>query len=206
MPPTVDDEQEGLVVKVFYGLQQQKVLEHTVLNGAMGCSVFFGERIKNIPEFEERMYGPSDAQQLEVPRSDVCVGMSPKEREFIDSILQAMSRGVVFKTQNGDVYARRLCRTRTFVYEQGKKSWPLSRETNTPEKIFDFGNFCRQFEKYKKVSNIQKSALPDPYVYLTFGHRVPFVHNIRGQVLVAIAVKHRGAEQMLREFQSSQRL
>ena len=202
LPETDATALEGLVVKVFYGPYQRHVLEHTILNSGRGCRVYYSrERKRDIPDFEVRMYGPPDALQLELPKADTC-DIGPKLRDFMDAILREMHRGVVLTTHDGDIYARRLCRTRAFVYDQNKCSWALSRKTNIPEKIFDFGNFCRRFEKYKERARNSDCTLPEPYVYLTFGHGVPLKDSIQGKVLVAIAVVHRRAEQMLNKFQS----
>ncbi|KAK3697580.1 hypothetical protein RRG08_033311 [Elysia crispata] len=204
LPQTVTADEEGIDIKVFYGFHLQKVLERTLVNPAKGCSVYYGQRKRDIPDFAERMYGPYDALQVELPVPDICGRASPKLKGYMEAILREMQRGVVLTTERGDVYARRYCRTRAFVYDQDKHSWPLSRKINIPEKIFDFDVFCSKFEKYKQsvLGGGLSTVPPVAHVHLTFGHRVPLEDEIRGKVLVAMLVTHRRAEQMLSRFQS----
>ncbi|GFR89143.1 interferon regulatory factor [Elysia marginata] len=205
LPQNDGVEEDGMVIKAFYGFHQQRVLERTIINSDKSCRVYFGEPKKDIPDLVERMYGPPDAFQIELPRSDICGGATPKQRDFISAILREMHRGVVLTTNQGDIYARRYCRTRAFVYDQDSQSWPLSRKINIPEKIFDFENFKTRFEMYKQnvCSGRLNCCSPIPYVYITFGHRVPLENDIQGKVLVAMTIAHRRAEQMLRWFQAS---
>ncbi|RUS81892.1 hypothetical protein EGW08_010362 [Elysia chlorotica] len=207
VPHTVKPEEEGITVKVFYGFHLQKVLERTIVDAAKGCSVYFGQQKRDIPDFAERIYGPRDTVQLELPRADIIGNSgsgSGRMTEYMDAILREMQRGVVLTARDGDLYAKRFCRTRAFVYDQDKHSWPLTRKINIPEKIFDFDTFRAKFDKYKQsvLEGDQKSIPPLPHVYLTFGHRVPLENEIHGKVLVAMLVTHRRAEQMLRGFQS----
>ncbi|GFO49555.1 interferon regulatory factor [Plakobranchus ocellatus] len=216
-PECFSAEHAGFTITAFYGSHQEKVFERSLHCNDKSCRIFFGKPKAGFANIDERIYGPPDAIQLELPDAGECSTTSVRQMEYMDAILQEMHRGVVLSIHNGDIYAKRLCRTRAFVYDHNKLSWPLSRKSNLPEKIFDFQKFKIEFDRYKKLTEssatscsggVSSISMPASFVYLTFGHRLALevTGNSLSKVLVTIMVKHTQAEQMKRSLQSNLRL
>ncbi|XP_035683973.1 uncharacterized protein LOC118420974 [Branchiostoma floridae] len=132
-----------LDIEVVY-YKAGKVLQHHVTN-RKGCRLWFGDR--NQPNLSPYLYGPANAEQILLPPRQ------PSGRQKDDAVVQGlldnMERGLVLTTENGNISATRLCKTKVFWKSndnRNKQAERLEREQVVP--VFDYQNYLRELSAY----------------------------------------------------------
>ncbi|XP_078606830.1 interferon regulatory factor 4-like isoform X2 [Branchiostoma floridae x Branchiostoma japonicum] len=140
-----------LDIEVVY-YKAGKVFQHHVTNRT-GCRLWFGDRNQpNLrqtvdPNLSPYLYGPADAEQILLPPRQ------PSNRQKDDNIVQGlldnMERGLVLTTENGNISATRLCKTKVFWKSndnRNRQAERLEREQVVP--VFDYQNYLRELSTY----------------------------------------------------------
>lgn len=111
---------------------------HTVSN-PQGCRLYYGQ-LEPSPE-QVDLLGPVTLQQVQFPgTSDI---QNQKQREYTETVLAVMERGLILEIWEQDIYAVRLCQCKVFwsgpaVPEQGLPN-PLEREERV--RVFSLNHF-----------------------------------------------------------------
>lgn len=165
-----------LEIRVMY--KGEEVMKRLVTN-SIGFRVYSGNNIPDMSRLLdneqraqlgqltryhcEQLYGPDSIEQIEMP---IAHNQPSNQHERTLQILTNMDRGLIFYMEHSmcehfpyintslpSVYSIRLCQTRVFPYEsnvQGREE--LEREglkRMSWAKIFDAGDFVRQFEYWR---------------------------------------------------------
>ncbi|XP_078603543.1 interferon regulatory factor 5-like [Branchiostoma floridae x Branchiostoma japonicum] len=141
-----------LDIEVVY-YKSGKVFQHHVTN-RKGCRLWFGDRNQpNLrqtvdPNLSPYLYGPADAEQILLPPHKP--SNRQKDNEVVQILLDNMERGLVLTTENGNISATRLCKTKVFWKSNDNRNKQaaerLEREQLVP--VFDYQNYLRELSAY----------------------------------------------------------
>lgn len=109
------------------------------VSNPQGCRLYYGH-LEPTPD-QVHLFGPVTLQQVRFPgTSDI---QNQKQRQYTDTILDAMERGLILEFWEQDIYAVRLCQCKVFwsgpgISEQGPLN-PMEREERV--KVFSLNDF-----------------------------------------------------------------
>lgn len=122
---------------------------HTVSN-PQGCRLYYGE-LEPSPE-QVDLLGPVTLQQVQFPgTSDI---QNLKQRQYTETVLAVLERGLILEIWEQDIYAVRLCQCKVFwsgpaAPEQGLPN-PLEREERV--RVFSLNHFLEGEEEVEEQS------------------------------------------------------
>ena len=181
IPSTPPPPSNEVNVRVFYGTIQ--ILSENV-DCTNGCRIYANEtlnRVNSDDDIMSRCYGPSGAQSICLPDTHA----HPMAKE----IFGAMKRGILIKSEDGNVYVTPLCRT--MVYCGNSSSDPsMALEKDKSSKVFDY-NSCFRPALDHYAFNPGKS--PNPYFILSLGQSWGPGRHVT-ENLVSIVITHSRAK------------
>lgn len=195
----------NLNVKVSYGQPFVTMMNETV--GENGCRLYFGNRLLAETKFDQDLYGPRELTDIMLPIVEQCsTVISEQYMQVITDILKQTDRGFTLTFKDGDIYVQRLCRSRVYLCDANFNSTCLDRKSKTPEKAFDFHNFCSKLDDCKKFPDKQ-IKLPPSHFYLTIGIEANPAHKNGpfSKVPILICVTHLTADKMYNQAQAWKR-
>ncbi|XP_019640306.1 PREDICTED: interferon regulatory factor 6-like isoform X1 [Branchiostoma belcheri] len=157
-----------LDIEVIY-YKAGKVFQHHVTD-QRGCRLWFGDRNQpNLrqtvdPTLSSYLYGPADAEQILLPPRQP--SGKQKDDDVVQGLLVNMERGLVLTTDNGNISATRLCKTKVFWKSNDNRNRQAERlEREQRVLVFDYQNYLRELSAYGN-SGGQK---PKSEVIFSFG-------------------------------------
>ena len=177
-PPPANEVQ----IHVFYGTIP--VLSKTV-DCSYGCRIYANGDPSQIhekdTEMRTRCFVPSNAHNICLPTNHA----HPSACEIFD----AMKRGVLIESQNGNVYVTPLCRTMVYC-GNSSSSTPVLLEKEQSTQVFDYNSHFRPaLERYALIPG--KS--PSPYFILSLGQTWGSGRHVT-ENLVSIIITHSQAK------------
>lgn len=109
------------------------------VSNPQGCRLYYGH-MEPTPD-QVDLFGPVTLQQVQFPgTSDI---QNLKQRQYTETVLGVMERGLILEIWEQDIYALRLCRSKVFwsgpgIPEQGPPN-PMEREERV--KVFSLNHF-----------------------------------------------------------------
>lgn len=125
------------------------------VSNPQGCRLYYGH-LEPTPD-QVDLFGPVTLQQVQFPgTSDI---QNQKQRQYTETVLGVMERGLILEIWEQDIYAVRLCQSKVFwsgpgIPEQGPPN-PMEREERV--KVFSLNHFLEgdkcERHKFRKVSS-----------------------------------------------------
>ncbi|XP_056878447.1 interferon regulatory factor 5 isoform X2 [Takifugu flavidus] len=138
------------------------------VSNPQGCRLYYGH-MEPTPE-QVDLFGPVTLQQVQFPgTSDI---QNHKQRQYTETVLGALERGLILEIWEQDIYAMRLCQSKVFwsgpgVPEQGPPN-PMEREERV--KVFSLNHFLEGLIRFQKGD----APNPPPFeIYFCFGEDWP---------------------------------
>ena len=181
IPSTPPPSYNEVNIQVFYGAVP--ILSENV-DCTNGCRIYANEtlnRVSGNDDIMSKSFGPSGAQSICLPDTHP----HPQANE----IFEAMERGILIKTEDGNVYVTPLCRT--MVYCGNSSSDPsMVLERDKSSKVFDYkSSFRPALDHY--AFNLGKT--PNPYFILSLGQSWGPGRHVT-ENLVSIVITHSRAK------------
>ncbi|XP_029681393.1 interferon regulatory factor 5 isoform X2 [Takifugu rubripes] len=138
------------------------------VSNPQGCRLYYGH-MEPTPD-QVDLFGPVTLQQVQFPgTSDI---QNHKQRQYTETVLGALERGLILEIWEQDIYAMRLCQSKVFwsgpgVPEQGPPN-PMEREERV--KVFSLNHFLEGLIRFQKGD----APNPPPFeIYFCFGEDWP---------------------------------
>lgn len=124
------------------------------VSNPQGCRLYYGH-MEPTPD-QVDLFGPVTLQQVQFPgTSDI---QNHKQRQYTETVLGALERGLILEIWEQDIYAMRLCQSKVFwsgpgVPEQGPPN-PMEREERV--KVFSLNHFL-EGDAHTRAARVPKS-------------------------------------------------
>ena len=161
---------------IWYGFNQHHEVGKDVAIPSNGCLLEADPQ--SIKSQLGLGYMGLDCSTMQLPFPTLDFGLDQNQNMLIEQLLTNMIRGISFSITDGNLYAKRLCKTRVFVSDKVSKSTLIKRgEEDEPTLIFN----PRQEET----------------VFLTFGQEIKVGHHEpMRRVLICMQIEHTPSKQM----------
>uniref|UniRef100_A0A3Q3WFJ5 IRF tryptophan pentad repeat domain-containing protein n=1 Tax=Mola mola TaxID=94237 RepID=A0A3Q3WFJ5_MOLML len=145
-----------------------RMMGSLTVSNPQGCRLYYGH-LEPTPE-QVDLFGPVTLQQVLFPgTSDI---QNQKQRQYTETVLDVMDRGLILEIWEQDIYAVRLCQCKVFwsgpgIHDQGPPN-PMEREERV--KVFSLNNFLEGLILFQKG----EAPNPPPFeIYFCFGEDWP---------------------------------
>ncbi|XP_005104410.1 interferon regulatory factor 5-like [Aplysia californica] len=161
---------------LWYGFNQNLLVKEGLIP-SKGCL------FTDPPKLKQKMHGPTEMAQIEMPLVDQFYGSENIDEcqiKLISELLKNMEKGLLLTVRDDIVHAQRLCKTNIFLSDKKSKSFKLERG------------------EQKSIPILDVKQNSDSFVYLTFGQEIKKHHeNPMRRVLICLKIEHLKSKQKM---------